>query len=346
LRTVRRLRRDAAPEAVIAEYICAVRVEQARPSLEPKQMLIIFNPTAGRRHRKTTEAVLDVLASAGARVELAETQHAGHATDLAREAAVRGINLVVAAGGDGTIAEVVNGLAGSDSSLGIIPSGTANVLAHELALPFDPALIAALLTRGHARPIWPGLIEWTADRRLFVQMAGAGFDAEVVHRTKPWLKKALGGGAYMLQGLREAPRYPFPAIRVRLDGVETSTRSVVVCKGRYYGGRYTLAPSASPLKRGFTVALFDRGGPLAALTAGVAMPFNRLSCVAGLRLARAAHVEIAGEHIAAQVDGDAAGTAPISIQDASAPIRVVMPSASQPNSSEWRCRQERDSPYP
>ena len=309
-------------------------------------MLIVFNPTAGRRHRKAVRAVLDALVSTGTPVELADTQHAGHATELARAAAARGIRLVVAAGGDGTIAEVVNGLAGSDTSLGIIPTGTANVLAHELALPFAPAPAAALLTCGHTRPIWPGLIEQTAGRRLFVQMAGAGFDAEVVHQTKPWLKKALGGGAYMLQGLREAPRYPFPAIRVRLDGVETSTRSVVVCKGRYYGGRYTLAPGASPLRRGFTVALFDRGGPLAALTAGAAMPLNRLSRVAGLRLARAAHVEIAGEHIAAQIDGDAAGRAPISIRDASAPIQVVMPPASRRSGSEWRSRQERNPLYP
>lgn len=309
-------------------------------------MLIIFNPTAGRRHRKMVQAVLDVFASAGTRVDLAETQHAGHAIGLAREAAVRGINLVVAAGGDGTIAEVVNGLAGSDSSLGIIPTGTANVLAHELALPFDPALTAALLTRGHARPIWPGLIERSAGRRLFVQMAGAGFDAEVVHRTKPRLKKALGGGAYVLQGLREALRYPFSPIQVRLDGIETTTRSVVVCKGRHYGGRYALAPGASPLQRGFTVALFDRGGPLAALTAGAALPLNRLSRVPGLRLARATHVEIAGEHIAAQIDGDAAGRAPISIRDASAPIQVVMPPASRHSGSKWRSRQEQNPLYP
>ena len=287
-------------------------------------MLIVFNPTAGRRHRKTVRAVLDALASSGTPVELAETQHAGHATDIAREAAVRGIRLVVAAGGDGTIAEVINGLSGSDTSLGIIPTGTAKVLAHELSLPFAPAPAAALLTCGHTRPIWPGLMEQPVGRRLFVQMAGAGFDAEVVHRMKPPLKKALGGGAYMLQGVREALRYPYSPIRVRLDGVETFTRSVVVCKGRYYGGRYTLAPGASPLRRGFTVALFDRGGPLAALTAGAALSLNRLSRLPGLRLVRAAQVEIAGDHIPAQTDGDAAGVAPLSICDVPKAVNVVM----------------------
>lgn len=288
-------------------------------------MLIVFNPTAGRRHRRTVRAVLDTLVSMGTPVELAETQHAGHATEIAREAAARGIRLVVAAGGDGTIAEVVNGLSGSDCSLGIIPTGTANVLAHELALPFAPAPAAALLTCGHTRPIWPGVIEQTAGRRLFVQMVGAGFDAEVVHQTKPWLKKALGGSAYVLQGLREALPYPYSPIRVRLDDVETSTRSVVVCKGRYYGGRFTLAPGASPLRRGFTVALFDRGGPLAALTAGAALSLNRLSRLPGLRFVRAARVEISGDHIAAQSDGDIAGEAPLSIRDAPASINVLMP---------------------
>ena len=129
----------------------------------------------------------------------------------------------------------------------------------------------------------------------------------------------------MLQGVREALRYPYSPIRVRLDGVETFTRSVVVCKGRYYGGRYTLAPGASPLRRGFTVALFDRGGPLAALTAGAALSLNRLSRSPGLRLVRAAQVEIAGDHIAAQSDGDTAGEVPLSIRDSPESINVLMP---------------------
>ena len=108
-------------------------------------MLIIYNPAAGRRRAARLWRVLDVMVHNGVKLELAETQHPGHATTLAREAAADGADLVVAAGGDGTIAEVAAGLAGSDCMMGIIPLGTANVLAHELGLKMTPKDIAAAL---------------------------------------------------------------------------------------------------------------------------------------------------------------------------------------------------------
>src|ERR1700680_1912180 len=101
-------------------------------------MLVIFNPVAGRRRASALWRVLDLLVENGVMVEVAETQHAGHATELARAAAAEGRNMVVAAGGDGTIAEVANGLLGSNTALGIIPLGTANVLAKEYKLSTAP----------------------------------------------------------------------------------------------------------------------------------------------------------------------------------------------------------------
>src|ERR1700677_4789321 len=100
-------------------------------------MVIVFNPVAGRRRAHLLWRVLDVLVANGVRLDLAETHRAGHAEALAREAARRGEEMVVAAGGDGTIAEVANGLMGSGARLGVIPLGTANVLAHELGLPLQ-----------------------------------------------------------------------------------------------------------------------------------------------------------------------------------------------------------------
>ncbi len=149
-------------------------------------MLIVFNPAAGARRADLLWRVLDVMATSGVRVEMIETRRAGHAAELAREAALAGRRLVVAAGGDGTIAEVACGLLGSGSILGVIPLGTANVLAHELALPFAPRAVAAALAFGRTRRLWPGLVRGApgvaGEPRLFVQMLGAGFDAQVVHR--------------------------------------------------------------------------------------------------------------------------------------------------------------------
>ncbi|HXA25191.1 MAG TPA: acylglycerol kinase family protein, partial [Acetobacteraceae bacterium] len=101
----------------------------------------MFNPVAGRRRTNLLWPVLDVLVANGVRIDLAETHGPGHARALAREAVCAGASMVVAAGGDGTIAEVADGLLGSPARLGVIPLGTANVLAHELALPFAPRAV-------------------------------------------------------------------------------------------------------------------------------------------------------------------------------------------------------------
>ena len=128
-------------------------------------MVIMFNPVAGRRRAHLLWRVLDVLVANGVRLDLAETHRAGHAEALAREAARRGEQMVVAAGGDGTIAEVANGLMGSDARLGVIPLGTANVLAHELGLPFAPKSVAAALAFGRTCTLMAGAGERAGRQR-------------------------------------------------------------------------------------------------------------------------------------------------------------------------------------
>ncbi len=300
--------------------------------------MVIFNPTAGRRRSQLLWRVLDVLSANGIRLDLAETRRAGHAAELAREAAAAGTRLVVAAGGDGTIAEVVGGLAGSAARLGVIPLGTANVLAWELGLPFAPRAVASALAFGRTRTLWPGVAHTAEGTRVFVQMLGVGLDAQVVHRLSLPLKRAVGRGAYVAQTLRELARYEFAPLRVRLDGREVTAAGVVVSKGRLYGGRYTLAPTARPGEPGFTVALFDRAGPLSAMLYGTALPLNLLPHAPGLRLVRAGHVEIGRVEIGrveilgdrgartspAQADGDPAGCTPVSVSDAPGSVEVVV----------------------
>lgn len=287
-------------------------------------MIVVFNPVAGRRRAPLLWRVLDTMIANGLRLELAETTGRGHAETLARSAARAGERLVVAAGGDGTIAEVANGIMGSDAKLGVIPLGTANVLAHELALPFAPRAIAASLAFGRTRALWPGLATGPSTARLFVQMLGLGFDAEVVRRLSPGLKRLFGRAAYVWQTLRELPRYPFRPIRLRIDGEETEAASVIVTNGRLYGGQYLLAPGARAGEPGLSVVLFKRGGPGPALLYGAALPLNRLPSMPGIEHRRAIAVEMLGEdRVPAQVDGDPAGFSPLSVTDAAAPIQVV-----------------------
>lgn len=288
-------------------------------------MMIVFNPVAGRRRAALLWRVLDVLVANGVRLDVAETAAAGHAACLAREAAGRGEHMVVAAGGDGTIAEVANGLLGTGVHLGVIPLGTANVLAHELALPFAPRAVAAALAFGRTRRLWPGLARGSGEARLFVQMLGVGFDAQVVHHLPSPLKRAIGRGAYVVQSLRETVGYRYPPITVRLDGRETQAASIIVSKGRFYGGQYLLAPDAIPAAEGFSVSLFQRGGAGAALMYGAALPLNLLRRAPGVRQMRARRIDVVGNvAIPAQADGDPAGFTPLTVTDAPGPIEIVV----------------------
>ena len=287
-------------------------------------MVIVFNPVAGRRRAQLLWRVLDVLVANGVRLQLAETTRPGHAEALARDAARRGAEMVVAAGGDGTIAEVANGLMGSSTRLGVIPLGTANVLAHELGLPFGPRAVAAALAFGRTTTLWPGIAKGADGERLFVQMVGVGFDAQVVRHLPFALKKLLGKGAYVLQSLREMVRYPFPAIHLRIDELETKAASVIVSKGRLYGGNFRLAPNARSGEPGFSVVLFDHAGPSAALMYGAALPLNLLGKAPGVRHLRAATISIVGnQRLPIQTDGDFGGYTPMSVVDAAGPIQIV-----------------------
>lgn len=289
-------------------------------------MLIIFNPVAGRRRASALWRVLDVLIENGIKVEVAETQHAGHATELARAAALEGHAMVVAAGGDGTIAEVANGLLGSDTALGIIPLGTANVLAKEFQLSTAPRAIANALAYRRTRPLWPGLAKQNGTERVFVQMVGLGFDGAVVHGLQPLLKRAVGRGAYVWQSLWESVAYRFPRVRLTIDDRAYEAASVVVSKGRLYGGPYLLAPNAASTEPGFQVALFENPGTFPALLSGAALPLGLLPRCPGVRVIAGARISFSAQNgpIMTQADGDAMVGTPELVIDARSPIPLVV----------------------
>ena len=288
-------------------------------------MLVIYNPAAGRRRIHRLWLVLDILAASGVTFQVVKTLRPGHAAELARQAAVAGAGTVVAAGGDGTIAAVATGLVGGRTKLGIIPLGTANVLARELGLNFTPKGIAACLAFGRGRELWPGVAEGPQGSRLVVQMLGAGFDAQVVHRICLPLKRLIGRGAYVAQTLCELASYRFPRLDLRVDGEKLEGASVIISKGRLYGGPYLLAPGAHSNRPGFEVAIFHHRGQLPSLLYGAALPLNLLPQTPGLELRSADRIEISSPSpTPVQADGDRAGFLPLTIRNAAGPITVVV----------------------
>ncbi len=289
-------------------------------------MLLIFNPAAGARRRRRFERVAGALAARGIGFSVSDTAAPGDAERLAREAALGGVGVVVAAGGDGTIAEVANGLAGTGAALGVIPTGTANVFAHEHGLAFQPAAIAASLAARSTRPLLPGEAEFAdGRRRLFIQMLGVGFDAAVVAALDSILKRRIGKGAYVVETLRQLSAWPFPRLSLSLDGEAVEAAQVIATRGRLYGGRFLLAPEARPDLPGIVACTFARGGIGAALIAGAALPLGLLPRLPGFAARRVGAVVISGPPgLPVQADGDLAGLTPVAVRGAAVPIPVIV----------------------
>lgn len=187
------------------------------------------------------EAIVKAFSACSLRPEIVWTQYAGHATELAKQAAEDKYDVVVAAGGDGTINEVVNGLAMSDTALGIIPFGTANLLSSELHIPSDIHLACQVIARGETRQIDTAMV----NDRHFTIMAGIGFDAHVVSQVDTRTKSRWGALAYPLVALRELARYPFRRIRVRTsEGLDLQAFFVFVQNTRLYASGYALSPKS------------------------------------------------------------------------------------------------------
>ena len=197
-----------------------------------------------RDRLKSVDEILRLLKARGLPVTVNITQAQGHATTLARQCVADGYDLVIAAGGDGTVNEVINGLAGSDTAFGVIPMGTVNIFALQCGLPQETEAACDVLAAGHCGRIDLGY----GNGRYFSCMAGIGFDAYVIQQTEthPQLKKKLGALAYLLMALWKVFRYPFQRIVIRLDDKGRKRRGyfVLVSNGKYYSGKKILAEQA------------------------------------------------------------------------------------------------------
>ncbi len=205
--------------------------------------LLIINPKAGRRKSDPLPAIRAALQS-DLDLKVHPTTGPGDATSAARQAASEGFDLVIAAGGDGSVNEVANGLVGTRTALGIIPVGTENVLAREVGIPLEPALACRHLLNCPNRAIDTGRVE----NHHFVCFAGIGFDAYVAHRLSPKRKRALGGLAYALTSLEKIGTYTKTARRAHLEvdgeSLEFDPWMVLISNIRTYGGGLTPAPKA------------------------------------------------------------------------------------------------------
>lgn len=197
-----------------------------------KNTIVILNPAARGSRANRLRAQVESLTRGAI---LCETSRSGEAEVLAQHAAAEGFGKIVAAGGDGTINEIVNGIAGKNVALGLLPLGTMNVFASELGLPAnDLSRCWEIIRANRIRPVdLP-----SANGKHFVQLAGVGLDAQAVKETSRAFKRNFGPLSYMISAAQIASRPP-PRLRIESENAVTEEGSfVLVGNGRLYGGRF------------------------------------------------------------------------------------------------------------
>jgi diacylglycerol kinase (ATP) len=213
--------------------------------------LVVVNPAAGKGGaRRVWDRVRRALGTAGTKDwEAVLTERPGHARELARAAAIAGYERIVAVGGDGTICEVANGVAHTETAVGIIPAGTGNDCARNLGIPARPVAAARLALTGAPRAIDLGEVETDRGVTYFVNVAGFGFDAEVAWRVNAMPKLVGGSLPYVVGVVQTLRHFRSPTVQLTLgDRTMDDNRLLLaaVANGPSYGGGMRIAPDANP----------------------------------------------------------------------------------------------------
>jgi diacylglycerol kinase (ATP) len=302
--------------------------------MDAKDSMLIFNPAAGSRDvRRELGQVIAFLKRRGWRIDLRETRAAADATTFARQAATLGKEAVLVVGGDGTINEVVNGLAGSEVAVGLLPAGTGNVWAMEMRLPIPSAIrwrtlldATRSLVQGEVRRIDLGRV----NDRYFLLWGGIGFDAQVTQRMEPRTRrtKKLGALAYAATAFLVAKDFRGTRTRVVADGQKIRTRSmlVIISNAQLYARVARVALRAYLDDGLLDVCVFKGSGlPMTLLHVAHILTGRHLQDprVAYIQ-ARQVTIETR-RPVPVQVDGDPFGTTPVTFRAIPQALRIIVP---------------------
>lgn len=270
-----------------------------------KGILVILNPAANGERAKNTLAIISRLLP---EATIRFTQARGEARTLAANAPDEGFTTVVAAGGDGTLNEVVNGIAGLRVNLGVLPIGTANVFAMDIGIPHRMEDAVGIILRGKTRRVDLS----RANDHWFIQLAGVGLDAQIVKDTSWESKKSLGPLSYLLT-LAHSMNRPAPLLRVETEKQGTIEGAfVLVGNGRYYGGPFALFPDGKLGDGLMDVCVFQKQSfldllrYLEGITSGTHTDFDDVHYFHTRSLK-----VTADESVPVEVDGEVIGSAPV-----------------------------------
>lgn len=295
------------------------------------RICIIFNPSAKGEKAKRWLQLLDEVRG---ECVLKQTWAAGAARTLAAEAVWEGFDTIVAAGGDGTVNEVLNGIGAEPDGfararLAILPMGTVNVFAKELGLPGSLPRAWEIIRRGREMAVDLPRVEFTADGqrqfRYFAQMAGAGLDARAVELVNWKLKKKFGLFAYIwacLQALRETQSKILATTGTR----SFTGEAIVLGNGRFYGGKYVLFPKANLSDGLIDVCVLPRANWKVAISCGWGALTQRLHKAGGMQHFQSETLTLTSERPTPfQVEGESVGRLPATFSVQRQKLRVVVP---------------------
>jgi diacylglycerol kinase family enzyme len=262
-------------------------------------------------------------------VTLVPTTGPRTAAAIAREQVAGGADLVLAAGGDGTLNEVAEGMVGSQVPLGILPGGTANVLATELKLGSNLERVAGRLERCRPIRIPAGHVTCAggAVSRHFLLMAGIGLDAHIVYRVSGPLKAATGKFAYWVAGWTLLGRR-LAEFRVEMNGVSRQCSFALVSKVRNYGGDFEIAREVRLADDRFEVVLFEGRSTLPYVKYFGGLMLNRLNGMKGVTVERAQCLRLLApedRRVYLQIDGEFAGELPAEIHIVPDALTLLVP---------------------
>jgi len=282
--------------------------------------LIILNPAAHSERAQRKRAQVESLAGD---CVVCTTTCTGDAELMARRGVKEGFEKIVAAGGDGTINEVVNGLAGTNATLGLLPIGTMNVFATELGLPVnDLALCWNIIQSDSTRAVdLP-----KANEKFFVQLAGVGLDAQVVKETSAQLKKNFGPLSYLISAAQVAARRP-PRLSIQSDDAPIKEGSfVLVGNGRFYGGRFPFFKHAVIDDGKLDVIVFKSLGYLEIIKYLQDVVFSSDIRVPEIEYFQTSRLRVdSDQSVPVELDGELVGNCPVEFSLQERSLRVLVP---------------------
>jgi len=311
-----------------------------------RKAMLLYNPLSGRRQgRRATEvdAALAVLRAGGVEVSATPTRAAGDASEQVEQAIGEGCDTVFACGGDGTVHDVLQGLVGTDTALGVIPLGTANSLAHDLRLPLSPMGAARAALRSMPRRIAVGRVQYQdfdgrPSSRYFALIVGVGVDAHLFYKLNPAAKRALGMAAYYTKATRLWLTHRMENFTVQIlengQSRQAEVSQLLAVRIQDFGGVLReLAPGASLERDDLRLVLFRTHSRAAYLSYVLRGLFGACWKVSGIELVHSASVGCrtsfppSGEkpRILVEADGELLGTLPAEINVVPNAVTILVP---------------------